>query len=71
MFYFLETEMTTGAFAYPAADTSFNSWNINLVGLAQTGIDYIHASQMMFYQKTSPQNSNRRVKRYFKSTALT
>lgn len=37
----LENGMTAGALAHLAADTSFNSTNINLVGLAQTGIEYI------------------------------
>ena len=37
----LENGMTAGALAYLAADTSFNTTNINLVGLAQTGIEYI------------------------------
>ncbi len=36
----LDNGMTTGAFAKMAADTSFNAANINLVGLAQTGIEY-------------------------------
>jgi hypothetical protein len=37
----LENGMTPGALAHLAADTSFNTTNINLVGLAQTGIEYI------------------------------
>jgi hypothetical protein len=37
----LENGMTAGALAHLAADTSFNITNINLVGLAQTGIEYI------------------------------
>ena len=37
----LENGMTAGALAHLAADSSFNSTNINLVGLAQTGIEYI------------------------------
>lgn len=37
----LENGMTAGALARLAADTSFNTTNINLVGLAQTGIEYI------------------------------
>jgi hypothetical protein len=37
----LENGMTAGALAHLAADTSFNSTNINLVGLAQTGIEYL------------------------------
>ena len=37
----LENGMTAGALAHMAADTSFNTSNINLVGLAQTGIEYI------------------------------
>lgn len=41
---FLENGMTAGALARLAADTSFNTTNINLVGLAQTGIEYIPAS---------------------------
>ena len=36
----LENGMTSGALAHLAADTSFNTTNINLVGLAQTGIEY-------------------------------
>jgi hypothetical protein len=39
----LENGMTAGALAHLAADTSFNITNINLVGLAQTGIEYIPA----------------------------
>ena len=37
----LENGMTAGALAHLAADTSFNTTNINLVGLAQTGISFI------------------------------
>jgi len=37
----LDNGMTAGALAHLAADTSFNTTNINLVGLAQTGIEYI------------------------------
>ena len=37
----LENGMTAGALAHLAADTSFNTTNINLIGLAQTGIEYI------------------------------
>jgi Ca2+-binding RTX toxin-like protein len=37
----LENGMAAGALAHLAADTSFNTTNINLVGLAQTGIEYI------------------------------
>jgi hypothetical protein len=37
----LENGMKAGALAHLAADTSFNTTNINLVGLAQTGIEYI------------------------------
>jgi hypothetical protein len=33
--------MKPGNLVVLAADTSFNSSNINLVGLAQTGIDYL------------------------------
>jgi hypothetical protein len=40
----LENGMTGGALAHLAADTSFNTTNINLVGLAQTGIEYIPVS---------------------------
>lgn len=40
----LENGMTAGALAHLAADTSFNTTNINLVGLAQTGIEYIPIS---------------------------
>ena len=35
----LENGMTAGALAHLAADTSFNTTNINLIGLAQTGIE--------------------------------
>lgn len=37
----LENGMTAGALAHLAADTPFNTTNINLVGLAQTGIEFI------------------------------
>ena len=37
----LENGMTAGALAHLAADTSFNTTNINLVGLAHTGIEFI------------------------------
>jgi len=37
----LENGMTAGALAHLAADSSFNTTNINLIGLAQTGIEYI------------------------------
>jgi len=37
----LENGMSAGALAHLAADSSFNTTNINLVGLAQTGIEYI------------------------------
>jgi len=40
----LENGMSAGALAHLAADTSFNITNINLVGLAQTGIEYIPVS---------------------------
>ena len=40
----LENGMTAGALAHLAADTSLNTTNINLVGLAQTGIEYIPVS---------------------------
>ena len=40
----LENGMTPGALAHLAADTSLNTTNINLVGLAQTGIEYIPVS---------------------------
>jgi len=40
----LENGMSGGALAHLAADTSFNATNINLVGLAQTGIEYIPVS---------------------------
>lgn len=40
----LENGMTAGALAHLAADTNFNTTNINLVGLAQTGIEYIPLS---------------------------
>jgi len=34
-------EMTAGAFAHLPSDKDFNTTSINLVGLAQTGIEYI------------------------------
>lgn len=37
----LENGMTAGALAHLAAGSSYNTSNINLVGLAQTGIEYI------------------------------
>ena len=37
----LENGMSAGALAHLAADSSFNITNINLVGLVQTGIEYI------------------------------
>jgi hypothetical protein len=37
----LENGMSPGALAHLAADTAFNTANINLVGLAETGIEYI------------------------------
>lgn len=37
----LENGMPPGALAHLAADTSFNTVNINLVGLMQTGIEYM------------------------------
>jgi hypothetical protein len=40
----LENGMTAGALAHLAADTSLNTTNINLIGLAQTGIEYIPSS---------------------------
>ena len=40
----LENGMSSGALAHLAADTSYNTTNINLVGLAQTGIEYIPVS---------------------------
>ncbi len=40
----LENGMTAGALAHLAADSSFNTTNINLVGLAQTGIEYVPVS---------------------------
>ena len=38
--------MTAGVLAHLAADTSFNIMNINLVGLAQTGIEYTPESRV-------------------------
>ncbi len=40
----LENGMTAGALAHLAADSSFNTMNINLVGLALTGIEYLPVS---------------------------
>ena len=40
----LENGMSAAALAHLAADSSFNTTNINLVGLAQTGIEYIPVS---------------------------
>jgi hypothetical protein len=40
----LENGMTAGTLAQLAGDSSFNTTNINLVGLAQTGIEYIPVS---------------------------
>ena len=40
----LENGVTAGALAHLAADSSFNTTNINLVGLAQTGIEYMPVS---------------------------
>lgn len=40
----LDDGMSPGALAWLAADTTFNKVNINLVGLAQTGIEYIPVS---------------------------
>jgi hypothetical protein len=40
----LDDGMSAGTLAWLAADTSFNKVNINLVGLAQTGIEYIPVS---------------------------
>ncbi|MFM9993653.1 MAG: hypothetical protein ACKVOY_19705, partial [Burkholderiaceae bacterium] len=40
----LEKGMSAGALAHLAADSSFNTTNINLVGLAQTGIEYLPVS---------------------------
>jgi hypothetical protein len=37
----LENGMSAGALAHLAADTSFNTTNINLIGLAQIGIEYL------------------------------
>lgn len=37
----LKNGMSPGALAHLAADTSFNTVNINLVGLLQTGLEYI------------------------------
>ncbi len=40
----LENGMTAGALAHLAADTAFNTTNIDLVGLVQTGIEYVPVS---------------------------
>ena len=40
----LENGMSAGALAHLAADSIFNTTNINLVGLAQTGIEYLPVS---------------------------
>ena len=40
----LDDGMSPGTLAWLAADTTFNMVNINLVGLAQTGIEYIPVS---------------------------
>ena len=40
----LDDGMNPGTLAWLAADTTFNKVNINLVGLAQTGIEYIPVS---------------------------
>jgi hypothetical protein len=40
----LENGMSSGALAHLAADSALNATNINLVGLAQTGIEYIPVS---------------------------
>jgi len=37
----LANEMKAGDLVVLAADTAFNTSNINLVGLAQTGLEYI------------------------------
>lgn len=37
----LENGMTAGALAHMAADSSFNKSNINLIGLSETGIEYL------------------------------
>ena len=37
----LENGMSASALAQLAADTSFNATNINLIGLAQSGIEFI------------------------------
>ena len=39
----LQSGMTAGALAHLAADTSFNTTNINLIGLTQTGIEFTPA----------------------------
>ena len=40
----LENGMTAGALAHLAADSNLNTTNINLIGLAETGIEYIPVS---------------------------
>jgi hypothetical protein len=40
----LSEGMKTGDLVVLAADTSFNTTNINLIGLAQTGIEYLPVS---------------------------
>ena len=40
----LDDGMSPGTFAWLAADSDFNKVNINLVGLAQTGIEYLPVS---------------------------
>ena len=40
----LESGMSAGALVHLAADSAFNTTNINLVGLSQTGIEYIPVS---------------------------
>jgi serralysin len=40
----LENGMSAGALAHLAADSNFNTTNINLVGLVQTGISFIPIS---------------------------
>jgi hypothetical protein len=37
----LQNGMTPGALAHLAAETGLNTTNINLVGLAQTGVEYM------------------------------
>ena len=40
----LENGMSAGALTLLAADTAFNTTNIDLVGLVQTGIEYVPVS---------------------------